>query len=93
MIRTLALAAAASLALSAGAAMAQTVTRADVGSFVRDQNGAVIGSLKSIQGNQAVVWIGFVNTPGNHLETVPLTQLAANDGRLVLSGDNQLATR
>ena len=92
MIRNTIFAAAAALALTAGAAVAQAqsiqpVTQADVGHFVRDQNGTVIGSLKAIEGNQAVVWYGFFNTPGNHLETVPLGQLASNGGRLVLNGE------
>ena len=93
MIRNTLFAAAAALALTAGAAVAQpaqaqsiqSVTQADVGHFVRDQNGTVIGSLKAVEGNQAVVWYGFFNTPGNHLETVPLGQLASNGGRLVLN--------
>ena len=100
MIRNTIFAAAAALALTAGAAVAQpaqaqsaydqsiqSVTQADVGHFVRDQNGTVIGSLKAVEGNQAVVWYGFFNTPGNHLETVPLGQLASNGGRLVLNGE------
>lgn len=94
MIRNTIFAAAAALALTAGAAVAQPaaaqpaiqpVTQADVGHFVRDQNDNVIGSLKAIEGNEAVVWYGFFNTPGNHLETVPLGQLASNGGRLVLN--------
>ncbi len=38
-----------------GAAMAQTITQADVGSFVRDANGMAIGSLDAIHGDQATV--------------------------------------
>jgi hypothetical protein len=68
-----------------GAAMAQTITQDDVGSFVRDQSGTAIGSLDAIQGNQAVVHLGFFNTPGNHLVTVPLSELADNGGSLVLN--------
>ncbi len=66
-------------------ASAQPVTRAAIGSFVRDQSGAVIGSLKDVSGDTATVWIGFVNTPGNHLITVPLSQLATSGGRVVLN--------
>ena len=95
MIRRTLLAAAAVLTLCTGAAFAQNITAADVGSFVRDQDGTPIGSLKAIQGNQAVVWVGFFNTPGNHLTTVPLNDLSANGGQLVLNGisANQLAAR
>jgi len=77
--------AAAVLTLMSGAAMAQTVTQADVGNFVRDQDGVAIGSLKAIQGDQAVVHLGFVNTPGNRLVMVPLSQLSTNGGRVVLN--------
>ncbi len=77
--------AAAVLTLMSGAAMAQTVTQADVGNFVRDQDGVAIGSLKAIQGEQAVVHLGFVNTPGNRLVMVPLSQLSNNAGRVVLN--------
>ncbi len=85
MIRNTLFAAVAALALTSGAAMAQTITQADVGSFVRDQSGMAIGSLDAIQGNQAVVHLGFFNTPGNRLVTLPLSQLADNGGRLVLN--------
>lgn len=78
-----------SLGLGAGAAMAGEVGPANVGSFIYDQNGAAIGSLRAIQGDQAVVWVGFYNTPGNHLTTVPLRQLAADNGSVVLSGMTQ----
>ncbi len=77
--------AAAALTLMSGAAMAQTVTHADVDNFVRDQNGLAIGSLKAIQGDQAVVHLGFFNTPGNRLVMVPLSQLSNNGGRVVLN--------
>ncbi len=77
--------AAAVLTLMSGAAMAQTVTQADVGNFVRDQSGMAIGSLKAIQGDQAVVHLGFFNTPGNRLVMVPLSQLSNNGGRVVLN--------
>lgn len=71
------------------------VTEADVGRFIRDQNGDPIGSLHAIHGDQAVVWYGFVNTPGNHLTMVPLNAIIAVDGRLVLPKDrvSQLAAR
>jgi hypothetical protein len=85
MIRNTLFAAAAVLALTTGAAMAQNVTQADVGSFVRDQNGTAIGSLKAIQGDRAVVWLGFFNTPGNHLVTVPSHDIASAGGQLVLN--------
>ncbi len=85
MIRNTIFAAAAALVLTTGVAMAQNVTQADVGSFVRDQSGMAIGSLKAIQGNQAVVHLGFFNTPGNRLVTVPLSQFADSGGRLVLN--------
>ncbi len=77
--------AAAVLMLMSGAAMAQTVTQADVGNFVRDQNGMAIGSLKAIRGDQAVVHLGFFNTPGNRFVTVLLGQLSYNGGRVVLN--------
>ena len=50
----------------AGGAFAQSVTQADVGRFIRDQNGEPIGSLKAIRDNQAVVWYWFAFTPGNN---------------------------
>lgn len=86
MIRRTLLAAAAVFAFGTGAAMAQSVAPTQVGSFVYDAQGHVIGSLKAVEGNQAVIWIGMFNTPGNHLTTVPVTQLAANGGELVLNG-------
>jgi hypothetical protein len=85
MIRNTIFAAAAALTLMSGAAMAQTATQADVGSFVRDSSGQAIGSLDAIQNGQATVHLGFFNTPGNHVVTVPLSQLADNGGRLVLN--------
>jgi len=84
MIRTTIFAAAV-LTLMSGAAMAQTVTQADVGTFVRDQSGLAIGSLKAIQGDQAIVHLGFFNTPGNRLVTVPVGQLSNDGGRVVLN--------
>jgi len=84
MIRTTIFAAAV-LTLMSGAAMAQTVTQADVGTFVRDQSGMAIGSLKAIQGDQAIVHLGFFNTPGNRLVMVPLSQLSNDGGRVVLN--------
>jgi hypothetical protein len=77
--------AAAALTLMSGAAMAQNITQADVGSFVRDSSGMAIGSLDAIHGDQAVVHLGFLNTEGNHLVTIPLSQLADQGGRLVLN--------
>jgi hypothetical protein len=85
MIRNTIFAAAAALTLMSGAAMAQTITQADVGSFVRDANGMAIGSLDAIHGDQATVHLGFFNTEGNHLVTIPLNQLADQGGRLVLN--------
>ena len=68
----------------ASPAFAGSVTQADVGRFIRDPSGAPIGSLVAVQGDKAVVWYGFVNTPGNHLETVPLSAITVASGRLVL---------
>jgi hypothetical protein len=53
MIRNTIFVAAAALTLMSGAAMAQTITQADVGSFVRDSSGQAIGSLDAIQNGQA----------------------------------------
>ena len=89
MIKTVLIAAA--MVLSMGIAMAQSITQADVGSFVRDGNGEVIGSLKAIHGDQAVVWYGFFNTPGNHLETIPLSALGTHGGKLVLNNTSAKA--
>ncbi len=49
----------------------------------------------SIHGDQAVIWVGFFNTPGNHLTTVNLRDLSARDGGMVLTGitAEQLAAR
>ena len=69
-------------ATAASPAFAASVTQADVGRFVRDRDGAPMGSLQAIQGDQAVVWYGFVHTPGNRLATVPLSTIVATDGRL-----------
>jgi hypothetical protein len=96
MIRNTLFAAVAALALSSaalipGAAVAQTLpqhaplTQADVGAFIRDADGTAIGSLKALNGNQAVVWLGFFNTEGNHLITVPSSEISAQGGRLVLN--------
>jgi hypothetical protein len=49
----------------------------------------------SIHGDQAVIWVGFFNTPGNHLTTVNLRDLSTRDGGMVLTGitAEQLAAR
>jgi len=73
------------LAADPGSTLPGRVTQADVGRFIRDQNGDPIGSLKAIQGNAAVIWFGFVNTPGNHLETVPVSAISVLGGRLVFN--------
>jgi len=95
MFRTTLLAAAAALTLSTGAALAQSAQPADAGSFIYNQDGVAIGSLRAIEGNQAIVHLGFVNTPGNHIATVPASELASQGGQLVLNGAgaNQMATR
>jgi hypothetical protein len=95
MFRNTLLAAAAALTLSTGAAFAQSAQPADIGSFIYNQDGVAIGSLDAIQGNQATVHLGFFNTPGNHLVTVPASELASQGGQLVLngSGASQVATR
>ncbi len=95
MFRQTLLAAAAALTLSAGAAFAQSAQSGDVGSFIYNQDGVAIGSLRTIEGNQAIVHLGFVNTPGNHLATVPASELASQGGQLVLNGAgaNHMATR
>jgi len=95
MFRTTLLAAAAALTLSTGAAFAQSAQPADAGSFIYNQDGVAIGSLRAIEGNQAIVHLGFVNTPGNHIATVPASELASQGGQLVLNGAgaNQMATR
>jgi hypothetical protein len=84
MIRNTLFAAAAAITLMSGAAMAQTVTQEDVGSFVRDSSGHVIGSLQAIRNGQAIVHLGFFNSPGNRLVTMPASQLTGNSDRVVL---------
>ena len=69
----------------ASPAFAGSVTGADVGRFIRDPSGAPVGSLVAIHGDKAVVWYGFAYTPGNHLETVPLSAITVAGGRLVLN--------
>ena len=74
------------IAVAQPSVTARPVTQADVGRFLRDQDGSPIGSLHAIHGDQAVVWYGFVNTPGNHLATVPLGAISIRGGQLVLNG-------
>ena len=59
---------------------------AEAGAFLYDASGAVLGSVKSVQGDTAVVWHGFVRTPGNHLSEVKLSDIGSQGGRLVLNG-------
>jgi len=92
MFRKTLFAAAAALTLTTGAAFAQS---AETGTFIYNQNGVAIGSLRAIEGNQAIVHLGFFNTPGNHIASVPASELANQGGQLVLNGAgaNQMATR
>ena len=62
-------------ALITTVATAQTVTSTDLGSFVRRPDGRVIGSLRAVQGNDAIVWDGFEKTPGNPSVPVPAKRI------------------
>lgn len=60
---------------------------ADVGRFVYDGHGAIVGSLVAIgpQGN-ATISDGLLFHPGYHLVTVPASTLSIQGGRVVLTG-------
>lgn len=89
MIRRTLIAAAAVIALGTGAAFvpahAQTVSSAEVNSWVYDNQGKLIGSVKGFAGNDIVLQIGTFNTPGNHLVTVPAREISASNGRVILN--------
>src|SRR5271166_4752454 len=72
-----------------------SITQADVRQFLYDRSGELIGSLWAVRGDQAVVWYGFVNTPGNHLEIVPTSAIITTGNRLVLNDGSaiRMATR
>ena len=68
------------------AALAAPPGAGDVGRFVYDQSGAVIGSLTAIQGSDAVISDGLMFHPGYRLVTIPGDAIEVQAGRVVLTG-------
>ena len=101
-IRPLSLAAA--LALSFGVAgLAQAADPAQtaaapaaagaVGQWLRDPQGRIIGSVRSLSpdGQTANIMVGTYFQEGSHLATVPADALSVADGRVTLRADTAVA--
>ncbi len=96
---------AAALALSStGAAMAQPaagpayvaaspVTESAVGKWIRDPQGNIVGSVRSLRsdGGTAEIMVGSYFQNGSHVAMVPLSALSVVDGRVVLRPDSLVA--
>ncbi len=76
---------------AAGAALAadppiSTVGANAVGRWLRDPNGTIIGSVRSLSndGRTANVMIGSYFEPGSHVAQVPVSSLSIADGKVIL---------
>jgi hypothetical protein len=65
------------------------VTRDAVGSWVYDQSGQIVGSLRSLtdHGHKATVMVGSYLTPGSHLMTIPTDILRVVNGRVTVESE------
>jgi len=77
---------AAAALLTSAAALAAEPSSADVGRFVYDQQGAVVGGLMAISPESATVSDGLMFHPGYHLVTIGASALSIQGGRVVLTG-------
>ncbi len=94
---------------SSGAGMAQTfagpafpgpayvapspVTATSVGKWIRDPQGNIVGSVRSLgsDGRTAEIMVGSYFENGSHVATVPLSALSVVNGRVVLRTDTAVA--
>jgi len=77
---------AATLLLGSTAASAAGPTPGDVGRFVYDQRGEIVGGLIAISSGSATVSDGLLFHPGYHLVSIPASALSIEAGRVVLTG-------
>jgi len=72
--------------IASTAAIAAEPTPADVGRFVFDPQGEVVGALTDLTGSSAIVSDGLMFHPGYHLVSIPASALTLENGRVVLTG-------
>jgi hypothetical protein len=65
------------------------VTTNEVGSWIYDQSGQIVGSLRGLtdHGHKATVLVGSYFLPGSHLVTVPTDVLRLGNGRVTVEQD------
>jgi hypothetical protein len=85
-MKTIATLFAAATLLSSAAAFAAEPTARDVGRFVFDQQGEIVGGLTAIGQGSATVSDGLMFHPGYHLVSIPASSLSVQGGRVVLTG-------
>ncbi|HKM63562.1 MAG TPA: hypothetical protein VJY39_13835 [Acidisphaera sp.] len=85
-MKTIATLFAAATLLTSAAAFAAEPTAADVGRFVYDQQGEIVGGLTAIGQGSATVSDGLMFHPGFHLVSIPASALSVQAGRVVLTG-------
>ena len=64
-----------------------------VGKWIRDPQGNIVGSVRSLRGDgqTAEIMVGSYFENGSHVATVPLSALSVVDGRVVLRTDTAVA--
>ena len=72
--------------LTSTAALAAAPTAADVGRFIYDPQGEVVGALIAIDAGSTVVSDGLMFHPGYHQVSIPASALSIENGRLALTG-------
>jgi hypothetical protein len=72
--------------LLSGAAFAAEPSTADVGRFVYDQRGEIVGGLTAIGQGRAAVSDGLPFDPGYRVVSLPASALTIERGRVVLTG-------
>ena len=85
-MKTIASIFAAATLLGSAAAFAAQPTATDIGRFVYDQRGEIVGGLTAIGAGNATVSDGLLFHPGYHLVSIPSSALSVQDGRVVLIG-------
>ena len=78
---------------AAGLALAADPAAAAVGQWLRDPEGRIIGSVRSLSpdGRTAELMIGAYFQSGSHLATVPADALTVANGRVTLRTDTAMA--